>query len=208
MLWSIAVLVLGGFGRRMVRSFGLTPRTACAWCAIWASGSVLNLTLPPIPHVGWEPLLNPGGTLLPLAASLWLWGGMGRLRRATVGAPPDVWALLLGVLGGVSLALAVAWEAGAGLEWPGAGLALLLGAVFGLGRDGVARSPAFSGAVACGCCAWTGLVLALCGWSPWPPAIGGGQDFNVGIITLLAAAIASQMHLSRRVNRATTAGAG
>ena len=188
-LCAIAVLLLSGYGRRVAASVGVAPAILAAWCFLAAGASVLNLSLPPLGSLTWQPLVNPGGVLVPMAFEAFLLFGPGGSRRPVAGAcgPADGWALLAGALGGLTLVGAVAWGLSTGMAWPAFGFAVLIGIALGPGPMGSPRLAVLSGGAVVLSAVLGRAVLAAMGWSAWPGALGGGHAFDVAVWVLVVA---------------------
>lgn len=174
LLCALIALVASGLCDGVLSSLGL-GRTACGlWAAAAAGASTLNL---PLGASG--VLLNPGGTILPLAFACFLWRLQPRGRRA---------ALRVGVAGfsvGVVLCAIPAWALETGVGWPGTVLAALcaLAAARGLLRQPGEALLAASGGLAAA--AALRYAAGASGLLAWPAALGGGVTFDAGVLALI-----------------------
>jgi hypothetical protein len=196
LLVGAALCLAAGLGSRLRGDAGLRLGPAVAWCLLGAAASTLNL--PAWRGAGWQVLVNPGGTLVPLALAGFLWTRAGDGWRAERG-----WAVAAGCLGGLALGTLGAWGLGLGLGWPDAVAAAALGVVWSWGHRGRPRAVLLSGAVALVVQAAVALGLALAGWAPWPPSVGGGAAWSAGVAALLVGALAAEAPV--RVVRALAA---
>ncbi len=203
-LCAIAVLLLSGYGRRVAASVGVPPALLAAWCFLGAGASVLNLSLPPLGSLTWQPLVNPGGVLVPAAFEAFLLLGPGASRRRIPGVsgPSAGWALLAGAIGGLTLAGAVAWDLSTGMVWPAFGFAMLIGIALGPGPMGSPRLAIMSGGAAVLSAVLGRAAIAAMGWSAWPGALGGGHAFDAAVWVLVVAGAVPRQALLLRSNTA------
>ncbi len=183
-LLALLVLLTAGFGGAWCERLGLT-RTACAlWAGLALAASGVNLPLPPHGAV----LINPGGTVVPLAFAAFVLsrpGPRGRLWWMRLAAAVTACA--------VGICAVLIWGEEAGVGWPAvAGAA----AVAGLFAGGIATEPRDTLAVGC-----AGLGAAALGWLvaarslpvAWPPAFGGGHTFTAGVLAVVGGQLLPQL---------------
>jgi hypothetical protein len=183
---AAAVLLLSGYGRRLSAAAGLTPANLAAWCLLAAGLSVVRLVPPRLAGFGWEPLVDPAGTLLPPAFLVFMVLGPGGRGRP---AAADVAAALAGVLGGATLAGVLAWGSDTGNTALLLPVSLVVGLALGPGQAGGASRLALvaAGAALWACTAGSALMAAG-GWAAWPPAVGGGEVLAAGACAAVVAA--------------------
>lgn len=199
LLGALVPLIGVGFCDGALASVGLERRSCLLWAgvAIWAS--MLNL------NVGRGLLLNPGGTLVPLAFAAFLWtrpwrdeprtrsGGLVPLGLATLGA-------------GIVLAGLGAWAEQSGVGWPA-----VLGAALGacVAVHGATRRPRdvlAATAAAMALCALLRYAAGAATLGPWPASLGGGATFTAGVVAMIGAQVAWRIALGLRRRPASLAG--
>ncbi len=178
LLVASSVLLAAGFGSRTSTGLGLGRWVCVGWAVCAAAASALNL--------GWPParatvLLNPGGTLVPLALALFL-----LTSRPQEGRSKGLWRVGLAALATAALLVvgtAYGEQAGApdvAAAIAGGGVALVATALGGDPRGSVTAAAAGL--------ALSGLLLGLCawaGWVPWPATLGGGPTFDAGVLGVI-----------------------
>lgn len=197
LLLALMALAAAGFCDGALRTLRLSIPVCLLWAGAVVGTSALNLRLAPA-----TPLLNPGGTIVPLCFAAFLTAqlplrGAG-LARALCGA------LAVGVV----LCGIPAWNAESGAGVSGLWLAAACAA---MAARGCTRHP--GEALCAGCC---GLALSVAlryaagavGVLAWPASLGGGGTFDVAVLSLLGAQVLHRLPARRRAVSRAALGAG
>lgn len=177
MLLALLFLLIAGFGASWCERLSLT-RTACGlWAGLALLGSAVNLPL----HSHGVVLINPGGTVVPLAFAAYVLSRPPRPRDRLwwMRVTAAVTACAVGV------PAVLIWGEEAGVGWPAIAAAATVAGLFAGGIAIEAREALAVGCAGMAAAAACWLVAARFLPVAWPPAFGGGHTFTAGVLAVV-----------------------